>query len=148
MSNQNSNQDQTQQSFEYDTLLPNYCPSMNIHFAFDQFGLRWPQDHLDRIWPEIITWPLPLLTQYVDQVVFEIISKNDPEEMKIIESSIEVKGAAYPNTTSVGNLAFIAMYAKDSKIKQLAYDRLNKTRIEVLSALETSTDTIKPIAQA
>lgn len=151
MSNQNSNQDQ--QEFNYRSMDPMSSKGSICSSDFDQFGLRYPTDHLDMVWPEIVTWPLELIAKYVDRVVFEIITNNNPEELGIIASSIKAKSAGNHTTTSLGNLAFIAMYAKDSKLKKVAYNALSKIKIEIISALmmmsmEPVVISSQPIAQA
>jgi len=112
-------------SFQYSTISP-----VN-RVDFDELGFRYPLDHIDMVFPSIAHWPLPLQATFVDLVVFEIVSKNNEFEVSLLLSSIDKK-ITEPNTTVIGNLAYIAMYCQNYNVKQAAFFKLNQVCISIV----------------
>lgn len=132
--------------FFYRTMVPPFTAK-----DFDANGLRWPVSHLSMIYPEIALWPLPLMAEYVDRVVFEIITNAKPQELEILLSNIKQMPIEIEslNATSIGNLGFVATYSPDPKLSAAAYQHIMRIRAKMLYASQQLEPVFKkPFAEA
>ncbi|MCA0428710.1 MAG: hypothetical protein LCH37_14845 [Bacteroidetes bacterium] len=103
---------------------------------FDQDGLRWPTFTLELVRGEILFWPMLEAAKFVDRVVFEIVSKSDQTELSILMANLKRNRPTLEsaNTTSIGNLAFVATFSGVPELSALAYKQLLELRAEAFKA--------------
>ncbi|MCF8255380.1 MAG: hypothetical protein K9H61_02390 [Bacteroidia bacterium] len=128
--------------FKYNSLTGHGITSQD----FDECGLRWPSNHLDLMFPNIIFQSTHDQAKYVDQVCFEIVTKNDEVEIEILRDNL-AKQTKRINATSIGNLAFIAIYCQDHRAKEMAFEALAYCIGQVAASIMPR-QFIKPTAQA
>ena len=97
---------------------------------FDQDGLRWPRTTLELVNNEILFYSTPEAAKFVDRTVFEIIAKNNEAELQlllvnVLRTPIVIEGL---NTTSIGNLAFVATFASLPELQTAAFKKLFQLR--------------------
>lgn len=105
--------------FEYPALVVHGIKSED----FDANGYRWPEKHLKIVFPVVAFWPLPIAAQFVDRLVFEIVTKNNADEISLLSRLLEFEKGdprQFIDTCTFGNLAFTAWYCKDSELAQKA----------------------------
>ena len=109
---------------------------------FDDNGLRFPVDYLNRLGINNVFFPLEIMAEYVDAVVKGYIDDNDPgfiyNGMQMISNKAAVISFESLNATAIGNMAYIAL-----KCVNLTYARMNEALLnQVLRlALEKGSET-------
>jgi len=88
-------------------------------FGFhDSSGLKYSSKQLRKAFDKIIYWPIEKQARYADKVCKDMVRDR-------IETRTMLEGAFrhFPtfNTTSVGNIAYLARYSYDKRVKQQAF---------------------------
>lgn len=98
---------------------------------FDNFGLRHSLPHLNRVGGGAIFLPLEYMAEYVDVVTKKAIDEQDPvfllkQVLSINSENIDKINLENFNTTSLGNLAYVALHAHSEDARNIAECLLEK----------------------
>lgn len=93
---------------------------------FDSRGLRFSKTHLQRIDNQIIFWDIAKQADYRDRVCEVSVLHEMEHTFLDIHSRPHFPGF---NATSVGNLAFVALYSLNPKYKAWALSVLTQYRV-------------------
>ena len=91
-------------------------------------GLNHSLEHLEKIRDKIAFWPRKTQAKYADEVCKEFIDENDEEFINSLRFWDEKLDFKVLNTTSIGNLAYIALHAKSNLIRAKANMVLEKIK--------------------
>lgn len=96
-------------------------------WGFDKFGLRSSLEHLEIMFPKILSIPIEEQANYVD-----FITKFNVNEDWFIEGVLNAEFTLNKlqsaNTTSIGNLAYIAINCKNKEAAKKAFDEIEKVK--------------------
>ncbi len=103
---------------------------------FDDYGLRHSIEHLDIMRSKIHELSLDEQSEYADRVTIMNVNSRLIEK-QIMEYEYETtEDLTYWNTTTIGNLAYIAKYCKNRNVKDKClvllniYKKYNKSKTE------------------
>lgn len=98
-----------------------------IAWGFDKFGLRSSVEHLEIMFPKVLSIPIEEQEYYVD-----FPTKCNVNEEWFIEgvlnTDFSIAELQSSNTTSIGNLAYVAINCKNEKAAKIAYDAIEKIK--------------------
>lgn len=90
---------------------------------FDNNGLRFDIDYLNRIGGSICVFPLEFMADYVDVVCKESIDKQEGKmEQDILADDATDESLVDINATALGNLSYIVLHTKDELAKAKCLD--------------------------
>jgi hypothetical protein len=96
-----------------------------VALGFDECGLKFKTEHLELMFPKVLSLPLDEQAEYSDFVTVVNVNKD-----WLIEQVISITFSEYNvktiNTTSIGNMAYIAINCKDGKARESALNNLRK----------------------
>ncbi|MEL7222960.1 MAG: hypothetical protein AAGJ93_16680, partial [Bacteroidota bacterium] len=87
-------------------------------FEFFEHGLKYDLDHLVEVFDEIPFWPIEKQAEYADLVCMRMAV--DPFQAVHVESQIRETSDEGLNTTSIGNMAYVALNAPLESTRILA----------------------------
>jgi hypothetical protein len=90
---------------------------------------RYTDDYLERIFPEIIGWPTPLMAKCVDQDTFMLVGSSHPIEVK---DELSHEDYELLDAKSLGNLAYISLYHPDKETGRKAQKLITEIRSNYL----------------
>lgn len=80
-------------------------------YVFDDNGLRFSLEHIQRALREAKSMPVDQLAQYVDQGTFE-------NAQKVVPRVIPDRLPPGVNLTAIGNIAFLMLHSADPEVKR------------------------------
>lgn len=90
---------------------------------FDSRGLRYSLGHLNAIQNKIIFYPIERQALYADQICVQHVAHGT----EFLGGSLD--DARFPmNTTTVGNIAYLALYSRDEELQARAKMILSEYR--------------------
>lgn len=94
---------------------------------FNDYGLRFDVQYLNRIGLSLVLLPLEIMAEYVDIVTKSNVDKGlyDFDESSYDMFRINESQLQYTNATAIGNLAYICLNSKDTYIKTICEQSLN-----------------------
>lgn len=114
----------------------------NPNAKFDDFGLRFDVDYLNRIGVNVIFLPLEIMAEYVDAVTKQMIDNNEMgfEYNQIINPDFDVDQLYETvNATGIGNAAYVCLNSKNEISQKQAEKLLNslfvKAKDEILKSI-------------
>ncbi len=118
---------------------------MEADKEFNDYGLRFSHEYLKKLDKNIIFLPLEIMAEYVDFITKTNIDNNDKEFIyyQIHDFDFDVdKMFDSINATAIGNAAYIIMFCKDEKAREICEKQLNsiyvKQKGRVLNAINES----------
>lgn len=111
--------------------------------TFNEFGLKFSVDYLNRIGKNVIMFPLEIMADYVDEVTKKYIDTNNLEfidyQIHIFESDFKSVDIIWENlnATSIGNLAYICLNSKNEKAKEVCEKILQDIFVKMKGILLT-----------
>lgn len=107
-------------SLENGTLLPPFE-------QFNEFGLKYPTEHLAEIGKFAIFFPVEMMINYVDKITKNYVDSNNTSFLNFFSESIKnsMRNFKDINTTSIGNLAYCYLHADSTLIKKAAKEQLD-----------------------
>lgn len=92
---------------------------------FNSFGLKHSLEHLDLMKDKIHTLSLKEQSEYADQVTVQYVNDSNLIN-QIRDYSIDTYPTSIWNVTTIGNLAYTALYCHDTVVKELCCNLLEK----------------------
>lgn len=85
--------------------------------CYDSRGLRYSIAHLEKIKKDMIHWPRKKQAKYVDRTLRDLVSICLENRYMLTDAHRH-----FPtfNATSIGNLAYLALYSYDDRVKKQA----------------------------
>mgnify|MGYP003402243785 CR=1 FL=1 len=96
-------------------------------YGYDDFGLRYSKHHLEMMFPKILSIPIEEQSEYADFVTVTNVNKDWLMD-NLRDFDIDTHGIAMINTTSVGNVAYIALNCCDKEVRNNALKNLEKIK--------------------
>lgn len=105
---------------------------------FDENGLRFPIEYLNKMSQNIIMFPLEIMAEYVDVRTKNYVDTKDDSFIfhAVIDSDLNIEETYDSiNATAIGNMAYIAMFSHDEKARSITEDWLNKIFVKAKGKL-------------
>ena len=95
---------------------------------YDGYGLKFPIDYLMKMGFYIVSWPLEIMAQFVDQTTKRFIDNEDKLYLIncIYEYNFEKLDYSQLNATSIGNMAYACLHCKQKRARDIMEEQLNK----------------------
>lgn len=112
---------------QYETLIE-AGELVHANKDFNDYGLRFDVQYLNRIGLMLVLLPLEMMAEYVDVVTKSYVDKSiwDFDESSYGMFRINESQLQYTNATAIGNLAYNCLNSKDTYIKTICEQSLNK----------------------
>ena len=93
---------------------------------FDSRWLRFSIEHLNKIGCAIIGFPLEEMAEYVDGICKYMVDVKDESFVELIIQTVSDPAFDKWNATSCGNMAYIALYHPNEKVRKDTIGLLDK----------------------
>lgn len=95
--------------------------------SYDNYGLRYSVEHLNKIGQSLIFLPIEYMAEYVDVVTKTNVDIGDPDFLEqILNINPKNIDTSDKNATSIGNAAYVALNSKDEKARKIAFGILER----------------------
>lgn len=96
-----------------------------VALGFNQYGLKFKTEHLELMFPKVLSLPLDEQAEYADFITVVNVNKDWLIE-QVIESEMTDEDFLRINTTYIGNIAYIIINCKNKQARESALNDLKK----------------------
>ena len=93
--------------------------------GFDEYGLRFHTDYLNKIVHNIVFLPLEYMAEYVDIICKSYIDDGNEQFISEVKTSMQERKFSTWNATSIGAVAYIALHCPKEEDRKECIDVLN-----------------------